>query len=237
MKLDPSEHTFFPPDRSINVDIVWVAQCNAPSVLIECDRREGIHRIDVDGLENGLGTGEDDCCIAGDVCLWRRLEGRKRLPRSEGEIWWWPYNNAKAVPMRSAYGLSLGLGTAGEDSSHMEDQRVKGFQPVVFMLSLRSVKRTKEYGVLEIQYHLCRTGCRSGEPNALEVLMVMVSVEIARAAVEVTCWRVQKERREAPRREVFGEATTFGGVGTSGTSRHTRLPCLVLLPRSSPCYK
>lgn len=77
LKLDPSEHTFIPPDWAINVDIVRVAQCNAPSVLIECDRREGIDRIDVDSLENGLGTGEDDRRIAGDVCLWRRLEGRK----------------------------------------------------------------------------------------------------------------------------------------------------------------
>lgn len=129
--------------------------------------------------------------------------------------------------MRSAYGLSLGLGTAGEDSSHMEDQRVKGFQPVVFMLSLRSVKRTKEYGVLEIQYHLCRTGCRSGEPNAVVVLMVMVSVEIARAAVEVTCLRVPKgtTRASAPR-NIWGSDNFWRGRHVRYvTSYKAALPC------------
>lgn len=50
--------------------------------------------------------------------------------------------------MRSAYGLSLGLGTAGEDSSHKEEQRVEGVRRVVFMLTLRSVNQTKENGVL-----------------------------------------------------------------------------------------
>lgn len=42
-------------------------------------------------------------------------------------------------------------------------------------------------------------------------------------------------RGSAPRN--IWEVTIFGGAGTARRARHTRLPCLVLLPRSTPCYK
>lgn len=70
--MNPSEHTILSAKRLVNVDIILIAQGNATGGLVDCYRDEVFDGVDVNGLENGLRTSEDDGGIPGDVCLGRR---------------------------------------------------------------------------------------------------------------------------------------------------------------------
>lgn len=69
MYLAPPQNALITADGSVDVDIGLVAKSYPPSALLECYRCEVLDCINVDGLQNVLRAGEDDCRIARYVCL------------------------------------------------------------------------------------------------------------------------------------------------------------------------
>lgn len=69
MYLDPSENTFVAADGSVDIGMFFITNGYPARRFFERYRGKGLDRIDVDGLEDGLRTTENDRRIAGDVCL------------------------------------------------------------------------------------------------------------------------------------------------------------------------